>query len=193
MHAQNCLLGFLSQGPNYGYELKKMYDSLFGKEKPILPGQIYSTLSRLQRDGKVEEATDEPADTTDNQPAGPSLIKYRITTTGSDFFQKWLAEPEQVNPHLQTTMYFKVVLALLNDADATVFLDNQRHSHIQQMRDLTQKRLECDDLATTLLIDNTIYHIEADLRWIELANSRIAKLKEELCNSHQLSSINSRA
>ncbi len=179
MHAQNCLLGFLSQGPNYGYELKKMYDSLFGKEKPILPGQVYSTLSRLQRDGKVEADSTSSVD----KSAGPSRIKYRITTTGSDYFKQWMAQPEQVNPHLQTTMYFKVVLALLNNADAHVFLDNQRHSHIQQMRELTRKRMDCDDLATTLLIDNAIYHIEADLRWIELADSRISKLKEELCNN----------
>ncbi|MDO4271856.1 MAG: PadR family transcriptional regulator [Candidatus Saccharibacteria bacterium] len=180
MHAQNCLLGLLSQGPNYGYELKKMYDSLFGREKPILPGQIYSTLARLKRDGKVQELSDADAM---EKSAGPGRVKYQITTDGSEYFQKWLAEPEKVNPYLQTTMYFKVVLALLNDTDATVFLDNQRHAHIAQMRDLTKQRIQCNDLATTLLIDNTIYHIEADLRWIELANSRINKLKEELCET----------
>lgn len=181
MHAQLTLLGFLSQGPNYGYELKKMYDSLFGQEKPILPGQIYSTLSRLKRDGRVEEVK-----TAGEKAAGPERVKYQITASGSEYFQSWLMEPERVNPYLQTTMYFKVVLALLNNVDATKFLDVQRHSHIAQMRELTRKRMEADessDLATTLLIDNTIYHIEADLRWIELANNRIERLKGELCNT----------
>ncbi len=46
---------FLADQPNYGYELKKRYDMLFGLDKPILSGQIYSTLSRLKRDGKVRE------------------------------------------------------------------------------------------------------------------------------------------
>lgn len=179
MHAQNCLLGFLSQGPNYGYELKKMYDSFFGQTKPILPGQIYSTLSRLKRDGKVTDTAEPP-----EKAGGPERIKYQITNSGSEYFQAWLRQPEQVNPYLQTTMYYKVVLALLNDTDATQFLDAQRHSHIAQMRQLTQQRMASDgDLATTLLIDNTIYHIEADLRWIELANSRISKLKEEICHN----------
>ena len=179
MHAQNCLLGFLSHGPNYGYELKKMYDSLFGREKPILPGQIYSSLSRLKRDGKVTTA---PADT-GTKSAGPDRVKYQITDKGSEYFQQWLATPEQVNPYLQATMYYKVVLALLNDADATSFLDGQRHAHIAQMRELTKRRNDTDDLATTLLIDNTIFHIEADLRWIELASQRINQLKEEICHT----------
>ena len=176
MHAQNCLLGFLSQGPNYGYELKKMYDSLFGRDKPILPGQIYSTLSRLERDGKVEEVTDDT-----EKSAGPSRVKYQITDKGSEYFEQWLREPEKINPYLQTTMYFKVVLALMNNRDATKFLDAQRHSHIAKMRELTKQRNETDDLATTLLIDNSIYHIEADLRWMELAYDRINQLREELC------------
>lgn len=121
--------------------------------------------------------------TVDEKTAGPERVKYQITPAGRDYFQNWLEEPEKVNPYLQTTMYFKVVLALLNDADATKFLDAQRHSHIAQMRELTRKRMSCDDLATTLLIDNTIYHIEADLRWIELVNDRIEKLKEEVCKT----------
>ena len=176
MHAQNCLLGFLSQGPNYGYELKKMYDSLFGRDKPILPGQIYSTLSRLERDGKVEEVTDNT-----EKSAGPSRVKYQITDKGSEYFEQWLREPEKINPYLQTTMYFKVALALMSNRDATKFLDAQRHSHIAKMRELTRQRNETDDLATTLLIDNSIYHIEADLRWMELAYDRINQLREELC------------
>lgn len=178
MHAQNCLLGFLSQGPNYGYELKKMYDSLFGKDKPILPGQIYSTLGRLERDGKVSEV-----DSLVEKSAGPNRIKYQITDKGSKYFEQWLDQPEKINPHLQTTMYYKVVLALMNNKDATKFLDSQRHSHIAEMRELTRQRNLNNDLATTLLLDNAIYHIEADLRWMELAYSRINQLREELCKT----------
>ena len=44
MNVQYTLLGLLANAPNYGYELKKQYDGFFGKDKPILPGQVYSTL-----------------------------------------------------------------------------------------------------------------------------------------------------
>ena len=58
MSVQYTLLGFLAEESNYGYELKKKYDGYFGKDKPILTGQIYSTLARLKRDNKVKEIAD---------------------------------------------------------------------------------------------------------------------------------------
>ena len=35
MNAKYALLGILNQSPNYGYELKKIYDRSFGRDKPI--------------------------------------------------------------------------------------------------------------------------------------------------------------
>ena len=78
-------------------------------------------------------------------------------------------------------MYVKTVLAILREGDAAPYLDNQRQAHIQRMRDLTSRRRE-SNLADTLLIDHALYHLEADLRWIELTTSRLTKLKEELTN-----------
>lgn len=40
-------------------------------------------------------------------------------------------------------------------------------THVERMRDLTKQRREAP-LATKLLIDHAIFHIEADLRWIDL-------------------------
>ena len=138
MNAQYVLLSFLADESNYGYELKKKYDSYFGKDKPILPGQIYSSLARLKRDNKIKPA-----------------------------------------PQLQATMYVKTVLAILMDGDAAPYLDNQRRAHIQKMRSLTDERRN-SNLSDMLLIDHALYHLEADLRWIELTISRLKKLKEEL-------------
>ncbi|MDO5343364.1 MAG: PadR family transcriptional regulator [Candidatus Saccharibacteria bacterium] len=174
MSANYTLLGFLASEPNYGYELKKKYDSLFGKDKPILSGQIYSTLSRLKRDGKVEEVKDT------DESGGPERVKYQITPRGQEAFEAWLAMPEAPSQYLQTTMYMKTVLALMRDGDAAPYLDAQRHTHIERMRQLTRQRRD-SDLATTLLIDHALYHIEADLRWIDMTSSRLTKLKEELC------------
>ena len=63
---------------------------------------------------------------------------------------------------------------------SSVMVDNQRHAHIERMRELTTQRRKAP-LATKLLIDHAIFHIEADLRWIDLTSSRLTKLKEELC------------
>lgn len=172
MNAPYALLGILNESPNYGYELKKTYDRLFGKA--ILPGQIYSTLSRLKRDKKIKEVVD------DEESGGPERIKYAITSKGEQALRAWLETPEAPSPQLQATLYMKTVLALMESGNAAPYLDNQRHAHIERMRELTNQRREAP-LATKLLIDHAIFHIEADLRWIDLTSSRLIKLREELC------------
>lgn len=175
MNVQYTLLGLLANAPNYGYELKKQYDGFFGKDKPILPGQVYSTLGRLKRDNKVEEIADT------SESGGPDRVRYAITEQGKQDLQAWLEAPEVPSHQSQANMYVKTVLAILREGDAAPYLDNQRQAHIQRMRDLTSRRRE-SNLADTLLIDHALYHLEADLRWIELTTSRLTKLKEELIN-----------
>lgn len=173
MNAQYALLGILNDNPNYGYELKKIYDQLFGGGKAILTGQIYSTLSRLKRDHKIVEVADE------DTSGGPERVKYAITPVGTKALRTWLETPEAPSPQLQATLYMKTVLALMDGGDAAPYLDNQRRAHIARMRELTNERRSVP-LATKLLIDHAIFHLEADLRWIDLASSRLTKLKEEL-------------
>ncbi len=174
MNAQYALLGILNEQPNYGYELKKIYDQLFGEGKTILTGQVYSTLSRLKRDEKIEEVA------ADKESGGPDRVKYAITPQGTMALRTWLETPEAPSPQLQATLYMKTVLAIMDGGDAAPYLDNQRSAHIERMRELTSQRREAP-LATKLLIDHAIFHIEADLRWIDLTSSRLTKLKEELC------------
>jgi hypothetical protein len=48
------------------------------------------------------------------------------------------------------------------------------------MRQLTRQR-QGGSVANMLVIDHAIFHLEADLRWIDLISSRLIKLKEEIC------------
>ncbi|MGG7378595.1 PadR family transcriptional regulator, partial [Escherichia coli] len=72
---------------------------------------VYSTLARLARDGKVLAGEAEPG-------AGPDRKRYVITPTGVTEIEAWLSEPVEPEPHLQTVLFTKVVLALLSDRDA---------------------------------------------------------------------------
>lgn len=173
MEAKYALLGFLEIGPNYGYELKKLYDQFFGHDKPILSGQVYSTLARLERDGKVIEIE------STSKSGGPARVKYSITDVGLEAFEKWLQQPEAPAPQLQATLYIKTVLALLRGGEAASFLDTQKRAHLERMRNLTAKRKN-SDLANKLLIDHAIFHLEADIRWIDLTENRLKILKKEL-------------
>ncbi|MFY9262601.1 MAG: PadR family transcriptional regulator [Actinomycetaceae bacterium] len=173
METQYAFLGLLTRAPNYGYELKKLYDVYFAGDKPILAGQVYATLARLARDAKVVEVADE------GESGGPSRTRYALTEHGQKELLEWLATPEIPAPTLQEDLYFKTVLSLLVTGDASEYLKAQRKTHLQRMRELTARKQQAP-LAEKLLIDSAIFHIEADLRWIELTSSRIELLKAEL-------------
>lgn len=173
MSTQYAMLGLIAKEASYGYSLKQMYDDLFGSEKPILAGQIYSTLSRLKKNQQIIEIANSDAS------GGPARTCYETTEIGTDALLTWLNTPEAPSPNLHSTIYIKTVLALLLDGDAAAYLQNQRHAHIQRMRELVEKRRN-SSLAEHLQIDHAIFHIEADLRWIDLTSSHLTALKEEL-------------
>jgi DNA-binding PadR family transcriptional regulator len=167
------LLGLLEREPSHGYDLKRDYDAYFGRDKPLPFGQVYATLGRLARDGKVVAQGAEAG-------LGPDRKRYVITDTGVTEFETWLATPVEPEPHLQTVLFSKVVLALMLDRDAEGYLDAQRAAHLQRMRELTELRRSEqgreDGLVDALLADHGLFHLEADLRWIDLTAARLDKL-----------------
>src|SRR5215472_7537429 len=136
------LLGLLEREPSHGYELKRDYDAYFGRDKPLPFGQVYSTLGRLARDGKVIAGESEPG-------AGPDRKRYVITETGVTEFETWLAEPVTPEPHLQ------------------------------RMRELTELKRN-GPLVDALLADHGLFHLEADLRWIDMTAARLDALAREV-------------
>jgi DNA-binding PadR family transcriptional regulator len=166
------LLGLLRREPSYGYDLKHSYDRYFGSQKPLAFGQVYSTLARMIRDELIRALGEEPG-------AGPDRKKYEITDAGRARVQQWLFTPEVPAPTLQSELFAKTVVALLVDDDAQRLLDAQRAEHMTRMRELTRLKRE-GDLLQVLMCDHGIFHIEADLRWIELTGARLTQLKKEL-------------
>ena len=80
---------------------------------------------------------------------------------------------------VQADIFAKTVIALMLDDDAGRLLDLQRAEHMARMRELT--RLKRDgDLRTVLLADHALFHIEADLRWMETTAARLSELREEV-------------
>lgn len=172
MNVPLTLLGLLEPAPSHGYELKHAYDDRFGRDRPLPFGQVYATLGRLERDGRVAAQGVEPGE-------GPDRKRYAITREGVSVLEGWLGEPEAPEPHLQTILFAKVVLALLSGRPAAAFLDRQRAAHLERMRELTAERRK-GDLARALLADYALFHLEADLRWIDVTESRLDELREEV-------------
>ena len=172
MSVSKTFLGLLEGGASYGYDLKREYDTYFGRGKPLPYGQVYATLSRLARDGMAIAGASEPGE-------GPDRKRYVITEAGADEVGHWLSEPAAPEPHLQTVLFAKVVLALMLDRPADRFLDAQRAAHLQRMRELTELK-QRGDLVDTLLADHGLYHLEADLRWIDHTAARLDQLSREV-------------
>jgi DNA-binding PadR family transcriptional regulator len=164
------LLGLLEREPSHGYDLKRDYDAFFGRGKQLPFGQVYATLGRLARDGQVSGGDAEPGD-------GPDRKRYAITDTGRHAVDTWLAEPVEPEPHLQTVLFAKVTLALMLGKPAAAYLDTQRAAHLRRMQELTEVK-RTGPLVDVLLSDHALFHLEADLRWIDLTSARLADLAE---------------
>jgi DNA-binding PadR family transcriptional regulator len=167
-----ALLGLLEREPSHGYDLKRDYDTYFGRGKPLPFGQVYATLARLARDGKVEVGEPEPG-------AGPERKRYVITEHGVTEIEAWLADAVAPEPHLQSVLFAKVALALMTGRSAETYLDTQRAAHLQRMRELTALK-RSGSVVDVLLADHGLFHLEADLRWIDLTVARLDDLAKQV-------------
>jgi DNA-binding PadR family transcriptional regulator len=163
-------LGLLEREPSYGYDLKRAYDSYFARGKPLSFGQVYTTLARLARDGKAVAGPPEHGD-------GPDRKRYSITAAGMAEVDSWLTTPAEPEPHLQPVLFAKVTLALMLGRPAGSYLDAQRFAHLKRMQELTQLK-GTGSLPDTLLADYGLFHLEADLRWIDITAARLSELRE---------------
>jgi DNA-binding PadR family transcriptional regulator len=168
----STLLGLLSIEPSYGYDLKHRYDRFFGERKPLAFGQVYATLARMIRDGLILAVGEEAG-------GGPDRKRYQITPAGTERVVTWLFTPDVPSDTLQSNLFAKTVVALLVDDDAERLLDVQRTEHMARMRELTRAK-QGADLLRVLMFDHALFHIEADLRWMDLTAARLSQLKKEL-------------
>jgi DNA-binding PadR family transcriptional regulator len=164
------LLGLLYREPSHGYDLKRDYDAYFGRERPLPYGQVYATLGRLARDVKVVPGATEAGQ-------GPDRKRYVITDRGKQDVESWLSEPIGAGPSLQTLLFVKVVLALMLERSAAHYLDMQRATHLRRIRELSELK-RTGGLVDALLADHGLFHLEADLRWIDITEARLPALAD---------------
>ena len=162
------LLALLANGPAHGYELKQALEQRFGSVLPPLnAGQIYTTLSRLQRDGLVEDDAVE-------QDGRPNKRVYRLTDAGRLELDGWVRASEP-NNRLKDDFFIKLVLAqAASIADPLELIDRQRAAYLQALRELDDVAATANgDVTAALLIEGAALHLEADLKWLDLCEQRI--------------------
>jgi DNA-binding PadR family transcriptional regulator len=131
---------------------------------PLNAGQIYTTLSRLERDGLVD---DDPV----AQNGRPNKRVYQLTEAGRMELRGWVADATPA-ARLKDDFFVKLVLArAAGIANPLELIDRQRAAYLQALREL-------DDVATgddvsALLVEGAALHLEADLKWLDLCEQRM--------------------
>ena len=169
MSVPHVLLGLLEPAPKHGYMLKSEYDDRFGADRPLRYGQVYATLTRLQREGWAQEIAIEPG-------AGPDRRRFAITAAGIEELGSWLDRPEPPTGFNASVLFAKTVLALHSGRAAHNVLDAQRTVHIARMRAVIRSARDAEPI-TKLAADYEIAHLQADIDWIETAIARLDAVK----------------
>ena len=170
MSIKHGLLALLEQGPKYGYQLKAEFESATGSTWPLNVGQVYTTLSRLERDGQVEA---------DGEPDDDGRVVYGITRAGREELKAWFADPISRESRPRDQLAIKLAMALTTPGvDVHAVVQTQRRATLQSLQSLTRLKAAADesrDIALLMVIDSLIYAAEAEAAWLDRCEARMSK------------------
>jgi DNA-binding PadR family transcriptional regulator len=185
------LLALLAEEPMYGARLRAEFEERTGGTWPLNVGQVYTTLSRLERDGLVEAAggADEEG-----------RIAYRLTERGRAEVDAWWLSPVDRESTPRDELVIKLALAVtMPGVDVQCVAQTQRTATLRHLQDLTRLKQRAStqphapdpdeappttddsgrhdghDLAWLLVLENLIFSAEAEVRWLDHVEARLAR------------------
>ena len=164
---RDAMLALLAKEPAHGYELRQRLARALGPIGEVLnPGQVYITLSRLERAGLVR--SDQVAQTT-----APDKRVYEVTPQGREQVSTWLLDVSwpKVAP---AEFHLKLVAAAATGlADPIALIDAQRRDLLRRLRDVQQLAQEASaDEDAVLILEGAALRLQADVRWLEACERR---------------------
>jgi DNA-binding PadR family transcriptional regulator len=177
MSVRYAILGLLAQQPRHGYDLRAAFEALVGGQDvwEVKPAQIYNTLARLEEGGLVREDSV-------LQDGGPEKHIYSLTAQGQAELATWYGTGV-AGEHQRDEFFVKLMLSLATgEVDPYRVIQAQRSRLYQELHDLTSRRNAANprtELAQIFLLDKTIMHVEADLRWLDLIEGRLDDIRRQ--------------
>jgi DNA-binding PadR family transcriptional regulator len=172
MSIRQGLLALLEQGPMYGYQLRAEFERRTGATWPLNVGQVYTTLARLERDGLVEPAGHD----------GDGHAVYRITEAGRAGVLTWFSTPVSRTAPPRDELAIKLAMAVtVPGVDVRAVVQGQRTATIRALQDYTRLKARAGvpdagpDLAWLLVLDSLVFAAEAEVRWLDHCESRLAR------------------
>ncbi|MFI6152259.1 PadR family transcriptional regulator [Kitasatospora sp. NPDC051170] len=181
MSIRHGLLALLDQGPRYGYQLRVEFEARTGATWPLNVGQVYTTLARLERDGLVEPAGEDEE--------GHQF--YAVTDAGRAELRAWFDTPVPRTSPPRDELAIKLAMAVtVPGVDVSAVVQGQRRHSIKALQDYTRLKGRAlatepadgptagNDLAWLLVLDQLIFQTEAEIRWLDHCETRLAKQAE---------------
>jgi len=160
MSIRHGLLALLDRGPMHGYQLRAAFEEATSGAWPLNIGQVYATLSRLERDGLVHALAGNAA----------GQRPYAITDAGRDALAGWFSSPVGRVGQGRDELTVKIALALSTPrADVRGVVAAQRAATLDAVRELTRARATSADVDPVgrLVLDAMLFRAEAEIRWLD--------------------------
>ncbi|MDN5717719.1 MAG: PadR family transcriptional regulator, partial [Janibacter sp.] len=166
------ILALLAEDTMYGAQLRAEFEARTGGTWPLNIGQVYTTLTRLERDGLVGQSGGPDAD---------GRISYSLTDAGRAEVDGWWLTPVDRSSTPRDELVIKLALSVTAvGVDVTRVVQTQRTATLRHLRDLTKLKRSAateteTDLAWLLVLDNLIFSAEAEVRWLDHVESTLAR------------------
>ncbi|MDP4500959.1 PadR family transcriptional regulator [Nonomuraea turcica] len=165
----------LAKEPSHGYHLRaRLQQSLGPLGESMNPGQIYVTLTRLERAGLVV------CERAEGLPERPERKIYALTPAGQQRVAAWLAEVSWPKPDLVEFHLKLVAAAAARLADPVELVAAQRRELLRRLREAQQAALaEPAGSGAGLLLEGVVLRLQADLRWLDACERAWSKVDDE--------------
>jgi DNA-binding PadR family transcriptional regulator len=167
MSIKYALLSLLDHQPHHGYQLKTAVEGWLGQRWPLNIGQVYTTLTRLERDGLVALG----------EVDAQGRQTYQITPAGRAALADWFATPVPRDGLVRDELLVKLVAAVAaGDGTAYEVIRGQRTATLQLLQQHTRHKAQAErqgDLPRLVVADLLIAQAEAEVAWLELCEARL--------------------
>lgn len=167
MSVRHGLLALLAEEPMHTYQLKQQFEERTGSTWPLNIGQVYTTVQRLARDGLVEALAGE----------GSDVERFGLTTAGREAAAAWWTTPVERGAPARDELVIKLALAAAAPGvDVVDLVQRQRRESMRSLHEYTRlHRTAGDDLAWGLVLDHLIFALEAEIRWLDHVEAKVAR------------------
>lgn len=178
MSIRQGILAMLADGPRHGYQLRIDFEERTGSTWPLNIGQVYTTLSRLERDGMVIAL----GETDDNQK------QYALTDHGRAELTHWFATPVHREDRPRDELAIKLAMASeLPGTDLHAVVQAQRTDTMRALQDYSRLRRTHEEsnegMSWAIVLDSLIYATEAEIRWLDATEERLSRRVRETATS----------